>query len=246
MSSNSPPGVWDFGVRPQFVWCLSCLNMQMMIWASGNHLEYPSSIQCQFKGTGTSKCRNCMEIASECILTPGLMIGDAYDLQMIFNWASSFWNHDLQGFTWNSGFRGGVARALHELAEAFADIVRAHQEEPCTTVSGDIGPIAYKTLMAQRQQVILNGCTTYANYDGQPLLRLIPGDAGYPKWGDAKDNFLRQVLMATEAHFAFLHTNGHEAPTSATANIPPYPGNQQDETTGPRMWAIRSTFPLPS
>ena len=70
--------------------------------------------------------------------TPGLMIGDAYDLQMIFNWASSFWNHDLQGLTWNSGFRGGVARALHELAEAFADIVRAHQEEPCTTVSGDV------------------------------------------------------------------------------------------------------------
>lgn len=100
--------------------------------------------------------------------------------------------------------------------------------------------IGYKTLLSNRQQVIHHTCTVYSQHDGQPLLRFIPGDAGYLNWATAKDHFLRQVLMATYTHYVFQDTDIEDGSPLREWE------NQQNDIADARMWAIRSTFPLPS
>lgn len=57
------------------------------------------------------------------------MMGDAYDIQLMLNWASWLWGDGIQGFTWSVDFRTGVAFALKNLVQTFGVIVGAHKTE---------------------------------------------------------------------------------------------------------------------
>lgn len=60
------------------------------------------------------------------------------------------------------------------------------------------------------------------------------------KWATAKDHFLRQVLIATYTHYVFQDTETEDGSPLHE------PEDQQKDVVDARMWAIRSTFPLPS